>query len=465
MRVHRWWVPLLGAALVGAGWLAIPGVHSAGSAAVPKHGRAGPVSTDSSSSEDERRARDIVFYERRVTEDSQSAIDRSLLATLYVQRARATGDVSDYARAESLARHSLSLRTERNGQTFALLASTLMARHAFRDALGVARTADSLWPGTAAHSALVGEIELELGDYAAADSHFTAIHFDGEQFGVAARLARWRELTGRVDAARRLLRTAAAKADRRDDLPREQVAWFHYRLGELELRAGRLDAADSALRRGLTVFPDDYRILGAIARLAAARGEWQRSIEYGDRAIAIQLDPATLGTVSDAYAALGDTPRASEYARAMTVNALRQPGPIHRAWGLFVLDHGGTADFERVLGKARAEQRERHDVYGDDLMAWTLYRLGRFSDARTASERALRLGTEDAQLEYHAGMIARATGDTASAVRHLERAMQLNPRFSPSQSPVALRVLDSLRASTSRSVSAAPPAARSRTTG
>ena len=330
---------------------------------------------------------DIAFYERRVPQDSQSAIDRGLLASLYVQRARATGDVDDWARAEALARRSLALRPARNGQTFALLASTLVARHAFAEALAVARRADSLEPGVAAHLALLGEIELEIGDYAAADSHFSAIRYDGEQFAVGARLARWRELSGHTDRARRLLVGAAARADRRDDLPREQAAWFHYRLGELELRAGRLDAADSALHRGLAIFPADYRILGALARLAAARERWSESIAYGDRAIAIQLDPATLGTISDAYAALGDSAHAAEYARAMTVNALHQPGPIHRAWGMFVLDHGTAADARRVLAKARAERRERRDVYGDDLLAWSLYRLGRFPAAR-ASERA-----------------------------------------------------------------------------
>src|SRR5215211_1955324 len=153
---------------------------------------------------------DISFYERRVAEDSKSAIDEGILAGLYVQRARAMGNVDDYARAEALARQSLALRTARNGQTFALLASTLLARHAFAEALAVARRADSLEPGVAANLALMGEIELEIGDYAAADSHFTAIRYDGQQFGVGARLARWRELSGRVDAARRVLQGAAA---------------------------------------------------------------------------------------------------------------------------------------------------------------------------------------------------------------------------------------------------------------
>ena len=58
---------------------------------------------------------------------------------------------------------------------------------------------------------------------------------------------------------------------------------------------------------------------------------------------------------------------------------------------------------------------------------------------------ALARRTEDAQLDYHAGMIARATGDTTGAIAHLERALALNARFSPSQAPIAARVLDSLR--------------------
>ncbi|MEO8560843.1 MAG: hypothetical protein ABI601_02135, partial [bacterium] len=200
--------------------------------------------------EAERLERDIAFYEKRVTEDAESATDRSLLAGLYLQRARSTGDVSYYDRAETLARRSLALRTAHNGQTFAMLASALMARHAFAEALVVARQADSIDPGTPAHLALRGEIELELGDYDSANVHFAAIHYDGEQFTLAARLARWRELTGRTDAARRLLQGAVKRVELRDDLPSEQVAWFHYRLGELELRSGRLAAADSAFNRG-----------------------------------------------------------------------------------------------------------------------------------------------------------------------------------------------------------------------
>ncbi len=379
----------------------------------PPH-RSGAPASATLMTEGEIRERDIAFYERRATEDTASASDRSQLAGLYLQRARTSGSFADYERAEKVARRSLALRTAHNGQTFALLASALLARHDFVGALHVAERADSLEPDNTNHIALIGEIQLELGDYEAAARRFASLHFDSDQFTVAARVARWRELTGHSDAARRLLRTAIGRVDGRDDLPKEQVAWFHYRLGELELRTGNIDSAEAAFRRGLDIFPDDYRILGGLARLESVRQHWARAIDYGNQAVAIQLDPATLGTISDAYRALGDTAGAAQYARAMTASALEQPGPIHRAWGLFILDHGTARDAERVLGKTREELRSRHDVYGYDLLAWALHREGRDTEARVAMAKALAQHTEDPQLVRHAKAIEAALAVSSS---------------------------------------------------
>ena len=355
--------------------------------------------------ETEIRNRDIAFYTRRTEEDPAGASDRETLARLLFSRSRYTGSTGDLARAESLARKSVALRTERNGQAFELLASVLMTRHAFREAQSVAARADSLNPDTPAHLALLGEIELELGEYDSASSHFRAIHYDGEQFTIGARLARWYELTGRADIARQLLARSITRVLRRDDLPREQVAWFYFRMGELEMRAGRLSAADSAFHNGLAINPEDLRILGGLARVQAARGNWQSAIDYGARATAIQLDPATVGTMSTAYAALGDSVQSASFANAMAISALRQPGTIHRAWGLFLLDHGTQQDRAEVLRRARRDIRERHDVYGHDLLAWALFKTDHPADARTEMSLALAQHTEDILLAEHARAI------------------------------------------------------------
>ncbi len=62
-------------------------------------------------------------------------------------------------------------------------------------------------------------------------------------------------------------------------------------------------------------------------------------------------------------------------------------------------------------------------------------------EAQAAINEALKLGTLDARLLYHAGIIARARGDTAAATDYLQRALVLNPDFDPLQSQIARETL------------------------
>jgi tetratricopeptide (TPR) repeat protein len=378
-------------------------------------------------SESEIRTADIAFYEKRVVEDSFSAADRSRLASLYLQRARETGSYVDYDRAASISKKSLELREGHNQATYVLLASALLAKHEFRDALAAARRLYSFDTTDAGHTALLAEVELEVGQYDSAATHFRAVARDADKPSIAARLARWYELTGQLDRARSILQRTSSKLVVSADVPREQVAWFHYRLGELYLRGGMLAAADSAYHRALVALPDDYRALGGLTRLSVARGDYRSAVEHGARAIAIQLDPATLGTMSDAYAALGDTAQARSFADAMATSALSQPGAIHRAWGLFLLDH--DRDVSRVLREARADIVHRHDVYGYDLLAWAAFKAGRIAEADSAIKLALSQNTEDAMLLYHASQIAATAGDSARAGSLLTTALALNPKL------------------------------------
>jgi tetratricopeptide (TPR) repeat protein len=385
-----------------------------------------------STSEAEQRERDIAFYAGRARRDPLGAFDRSKLAELYLQRARETGSFEDLRRAERAARASVALREGHNARSRQLLASTLLAQHRFAEALAVARELVAAEPDVATFRALLGECQLEVGDYAGADTTFGALQRSSSELSVIPRLARWHELEGRTDIARRLLRVARDNA-RRDStgMLREQRAWFELRVGDFELRHGRLAAADSAFHAGLVIFPGDYRLLGGMARLALARDHPARAAAYGEQAVASVLDPATLGTVADAYLRLGDTTRAEEYAHALDIAVLRQPGAYHRAWSLWLLDH--RRHVPAVAAKVRQELRTRRDVYGLDLQAWALHTQGRDASARAVMARALALGTEDALIFYQAGVIERALGHSARARTFFSRALAANPYFHPAQ--------------------------------
>jgi len=84
----------------------------------------------------------------------------------------------------------------------------------------------------------------------------------------------------------------------------------------------------------------------------------------------------------------------------------------------------------------------RRDIYGADAVAWTALKAGKLAEAQAAIKEALRLGTQDAKLFYHAGMIARAAGNRASARAYLQQALRLNPQFDPLQALIAKKALE-----------------------
>ena len=376
-------------------------------------------------SEAEIRELDIQYYEARAARDPSGASDLAHVAALKLARARDTGDPRDAIAAEEAARRSVQNRGVRNAQARQVLASALLAQHRFAESLHIMRSLRDDAPESPSLQAAVGEIEMELGQYDSARASFKRVHVSPNDLSTLPRLSRWVEIEGDTAKARRLIRMALASAIRSPTLPREQLGWFYLRAGDIELRAGRPKAADSAYRHGLALHPGDYRILSALARSATVQGRWKDAITHGENAIATVLDPATLGTLSDAYAALGDTVRSEEYAHALEVAVKSQPGAYHRAWSLFLLDHDRRV--AGVTARIRDELKTRKDVYGYDLLAWALHKQGRDAEAAEASRMALREGTQDALLYYHAGVIASALGDSATAHTQLARAERINP--------------------------------------
>ena len=385
---------------------------------------------------------DIAFYEKRAAEDPWSAADRAQLAGLWLQRGRESGDPADFRRAEAAARASTALREGRNGRARLVHASSLLALHRFPEAYEVARALVRDEPDIVGYRALLAEIQLELGRYDEAAISFDSLYFARRDLAVAPRLARWMEIRGETVRARRILQAALATATTRSDLPPEQLAWFHLRLADHALRAGRLREAERTLKAGLRQQPEDGRLLAARARIAAQRGRWRESIRLVERA-GERADLASLALAGDAFDALGEHARAQHYFAQVEHGYAANPEPFARQWSQFRVDHARR--LPETIALLREEVAIRPDVLGWDLLAWALYQNGQYEEAARAMGQALRMGTQDATLMYHAGMIERALGRADSARTLLESALRLQPRFHHLYADTARRALRNLR--------------------
>ena len=109
---------------------------------------------------------------------------------------------------------------------------------------------------------------------------------------------------------------------------------------------------------------------------------------------------------------------------------------------LFDADHG--SDPAATVALARDAYARRPSVKAADTLAWALFKAGQTADARRYADEALRLGTHDPLMLYHAGMIAQAQGDSVAARDWLARSLERNPNFSPLYAPQARQALANL---------------------
>jgi tetratricopeptide (TPR) repeat protein len=94
---------------------------------------------------------------------------------------------------------------------------------------------------------------------------------------------------------------------------------------------------------------------------------------------------------------------------------------------IFLADH--DMNLADALTAAQQAGAIRADVNTQDSLAWVLYKNGKLAEAKAASDQALRLGTPNPLFYFHAGMIAQALNDPATAQTYLHKALSLNPQF------------------------------------
>jgi len=401
-----------------------------------------PVPADAANVDGSEQA--IRFLEDRVKRDPDDFIALNKLTGYYLLRLRETGSATWLDLAARAARNSLkAIPAEQNLGGLSLLAQVEFASHDFASARDHAEQLTRLDSRMGYPYLLLGDALAELGDYEAAQAAFRQMERRGRaDVAAKTRLARMAALTGDNARAERLYAEALTMAVEAVPPSRETIAWLRWQLGETAFGAGEYDRAEKHYRDSLVTFPDYYRALAGLGRALAAKGDLNGAIDHYERAVRILPDPALVAALGDLYQIAGRAKDAeAQYALCEQMAKISAGGGrlYNRQLALFYADHDLKSGEAYQL--AKREYEARRDIYGADALAWTALKAGKIDEARQAVKEALRLGTQDAKLFYHSGMIARAAGDKATAQEYLQRALKLNPRFDPRQSQVAKQAL------------------------
>ena len=386
----------------------------------------------------------ISAWTRNLAANDKDFLSASNLGLLYEARARLSGDVADYGRANAAAERSLRI-VPTQLDVLALHARLAFATHDFTRALSEASSLDRTAPDQPAILAIMGDAHLELGDVDAAATIYGRVATLAPGPAITARLARLSFLRG--DPADAVMQAEAARAAAlTEGIAGPSLSWYAYLAGTMQLAAGDPGAAATSFDKALDAWPQSFLALAGRARADAAVGDVDKAIDGYRAAIAVAPQPDALAALGDLLAMRGDDHAAQQqYDTVLAIAQLQGSSGLvfNRQLVLFDVNHG--RDVATALHLADKELVERKDVYGYDADAWALLANGRATDADAAMAKALALGTRDAMLLYHAGEIALAVGDSARARDLLTQSLAITGALDPlsaSKARASLQGLD-----------------------
>ncbi len=363
--------------------------------------------------------------------DTDAAVE---LADALLRKARVDGEAAHAIEAER-ALETAMREDPGNYTAVRMLGAVYLAQHRFRDAIDAASRAAGIRPGDAWNFGVLGDAYMEIGEYDRAFDAFDTMVRRRPDAASYARVAYACEIQGRLPDALRYMRMAADATSAHDP---ESLAWHFAQLGHLHFQMGDLDASAREFGRSAYTFPGHPYAEAGLARVAAARGEWDDALTRFGALLDRSPTPELATAVGDVLYVNGRGEEARrEYARAESLEREGwereepQPGALAR----MLAERGLETD--EAVRLAEHAARMRADIFTMDALAWAYYRAGRLEAARAASISARRTGTADRRILYHAAAIEHAAGNDQEARVLLERALNGHPSFDVIIAPAA----------------------------
>jgi tetratricopeptide (TPR) repeat protein len=339
----------------------------------------------------------------------------------FVRIARNYAEPRYYAQAEACAREALA-HSPSDSAALQLMGLVMLNEHRFREAQALASDMLARHPEDPFSWGTLSDAELELGHVDAAIAAAQQMMDRKPNLPAYGRAAHLRWLQGDREAAKRVYEKAIAAG--REQKDREPSAWMIVQAAWLFWHEGDYAGAAAGFDLALHALPEYPPALEGRGRAALALADYAGAIGWLSRALSAHPSIETAWWLGDAYQLAGNAPAALPlYERVSRDGARLDP----RTLALFYATK--SREPREALRLARAAYAERQDIYSSDVLAFALYRNGELAEALPLARQAIALGTPDARLLFHAGLIEAAGGDKHQGRALMQRALALNPSF------------------------------------
>lgn len=382
---------------------------------------------------------EILKWKEQARRQPDKAVSWVNLGDALMQKGREVVDPHFYDYAEKAYQKALSLDSA-NAGALTGMAWVSGGRHQFVESIAWAEKALALAPRDHAAYGLIGDAQVEQGDYEAAFGSYQKMLDIRPDISSYSRGAQILHLTGDTSKAIWLMQ----KAVRAGGPYAENTAWCRAQLVDMLMNTGSLLPAEQVATDALKKTPNNYNVLVAAGRVKEARRDYAGAIQIYQQAVAVSPQHRALVALGDLYLKTGKKAEAeAQFAQVEKTHEEHKKHGSHDELYMarFFADH--DRNLPRALAIAETHKDTKNPVEADSV-AWCYHKNGKAAEAKAIIDRALAVGAPDASRLFHAGMIYARLGERGPASKYLYQALSINPYFSLLDAPIAAATLKDL---------------------
>lgn len=370
------------------------------------------------------------------------------LAGLYIQEGRATGQYMYYDKAALKCVNTVLKKDADNFNALTLKALLFLSQHHFAEGLEVAEKAQKINPYNAFVYGLIVDGNVEMGNYTAAIENSDKMISIRPDIRSYSRISYLREIHGDYPGAIDAMKMAVGAGVPGD----EGTEWSRIQLGRLYENTGDLDNAAMHYSIALENRPGYAYALAGMARVAAAKKEYDKALTFYQQADSLINDFSIKEEMADVYNNAGQKEKALQVATSVIngMNAAssrerKDDSAGHYSDRELAYAYLKVNDYNKALDHALLEYNRRPaNIDVNETLGWVYYCRGDYATALPYMKAALKTNSKNPTLLCRAGLVFSKTGDKTIAKTLLQSALKDHANIALNLKAESLNTLASL---------------------
>ena len=349
---------------------------------------------------------EIDFWQTKYDKAPNQTSYLGVIASNYSKLFEITGNIDYLKKAETLLVQSNETYKYSSVNTIRSLARNYISQHRFKEALALANKAKAIGEGLKETNKLLFDVQMELGNYAAADASLKQLN-DRNDFDYLIRIAKWNDHIGDLKTTIVYMKKAQKIAEKYNN--NYLKTWVYSNLGDFNGHDGNIEESYAYYLKTLELDPNNSYALKGIAWIAFSHEKDTKEANRIIDIIAKKHNSPDFYLLKSQIAEFENNQALKKENLNKYMAMLQNPnyGAMYNSYNV-ILFAQDKSTISKALEIAEIEVEHRPTPVSYDLLAWSYYNLGDTQKALEIEQKFVEGKSFEPKLNYHLATIYKA---------------------------------------------------------